>query len=101
VSGYRSKPLFTCSGLVVGYRAKEKQVTRERDAVSAERRQLPWVKVESSFLRAASHSSRDTIFDFSIVLFAILIFPFHLMSSPGFLLRGSCEILSTLPGRVR
>jgi predicted dithiol-disulfide oxidoreductase (DUF899 family) len=26
--------------------AREKQLTRERDAVAAERRQLPWVKVE-------------------------------------------------------
>src|ERR1700687_5472865 len=26
--------------------AKEKQLTRDRDAIAAERRQLPWVKVE-------------------------------------------------------
>src|SRR6266852_5817850 len=27
--------------------AKEKQLTRQRDAIAAERRQLPWVKVEN------------------------------------------------------
>jgi predicted dithiol-disulfide oxidoreductase (DUF899 family) len=30
--------------------AKEKQLTRERDAVSAERRQLPWLKVEKNYI---------------------------------------------------
>jgi predicted dithiol-disulfide oxidoreductase (DUF899 family) len=30
--------------------AKEKQLTRERDAVAAERRQLPWVKVEKKYV---------------------------------------------------
>jgi predicted dithiol-disulfide oxidoreductase (DUF899 family) len=30
--------------------AKEKQLTRERDALAAERRQLPWVKVEKSYV---------------------------------------------------
>jgi predicted dithiol-disulfide oxidoreductase (DUF899 family) len=30
--------------------AKEKQLTRERDAVAAERRQLPWVKVEENYV---------------------------------------------------
>lgn len=29
---------------------KEKQVTRERDAIAAERRQLPWVKVEKNYV---------------------------------------------------
>src|SRR6266852_5653422 len=29
--------------------ASEKQLTRERDAVAAERRQLPWVKVEKNY----------------------------------------------------
>src|ERR1700738_4827852 len=29
---------------------KEKQLTRERDAVAAERRQLPWVKVEKNYV---------------------------------------------------
>src|ERR1700690_2991857 len=29
---------------------KEKQFTRERDAIAAERRQLPWVKVEKNYV---------------------------------------------------
>jgi predicted dithiol-disulfide oxidoreductase (DUF899 family) len=28
----------------------EKQLTRERDALAAERRQLPWVKVEKNYV---------------------------------------------------
>jgi len=32
--------------------AKEKQLTRERDALAAERRQLPWVKVENNYVFA-------------------------------------------------
>jgi len=30
--------------------AKERQLTRERDAIAAERRQLPWVKVEKNYV---------------------------------------------------
>lgn len=30
--------------------AKEKRLTRERDAVAAERRQLPWVKIEKNYI---------------------------------------------------
>src|SRR5580700_2497396 len=30
--------------------AREKQLTRERDAVAAKRRQLPWVKVEKNYV---------------------------------------------------
>src|SRR5437763_16096459 len=30
--------------------AKEKQLTRQRDAIAAERRQLPWVKVEKNYV---------------------------------------------------
>ncbi len=30
--------------------AKEKNLTRQRDAVSAERRQLPWVKVDKNYV---------------------------------------------------
>src|SRR6266567_7966728 len=29
--------------------AKEKQLTRQRDAIAAERRQLPWVRVEKNY----------------------------------------------------
>src|ERR1700682_5074681 len=30
--------------------AKERQLTHERDAIAAERRQLPWVKVENNYV---------------------------------------------------
>ncbi|HWO36852.1 MAG TPA: DUF899 family protein [Candidatus Acidoferrum sp.] len=30
--------------------AKEKQFTRDRDALAAERRELPWVKVEKNYV---------------------------------------------------
>jgi len=30
--------------------AKEKRLTRERDAIAAERHQLPWVKIEKNYL---------------------------------------------------
>src|SRR6266702_8495388 len=30
--------------------AKEKQLTRQRDAIAIERRQLPWVKVEKNYV---------------------------------------------------
>src|SRR5260370_42553279 len=30
--------------------AKERQLTHERDAIAAERRQLPWVKVEKNYI---------------------------------------------------
>jgi hypothetical protein len=33
-----------------GTLAKEKQLTRERDALAAERRQLPWMKVEKNYV---------------------------------------------------
>jgi predicted dithiol-disulfide oxidoreductase (DUF899 family) len=29
---------------------KEKQLTHQRDAISAERRELPWVKVEKNYV---------------------------------------------------
>jgi len=35
--------------------AKEKRLTRERDALAAERRQLPWVKVEKNYVFDGPH----------------------------------------------
>src|SRR3981189_3057424 len=35
--------------------AKEKQLTRERDALAAERRQLPWVKLENHYVFAGAN----------------------------------------------
>jgi predicted dithiol-disulfide oxidoreductase (DUF899 family) len=37
--------------------AKEKQLTRERDALAAERRQLPWVKVENDYVFAGPNGN--------------------------------------------
>jgi predicted dithiol-disulfide oxidoreductase (DUF899 family) len=42
--------------------AREKQLTRERDAVAAERRQLPWVKVEKNYV-FDSASGKKTLAD--------------------------------------
>src|SRR5215510_12661735 len=42
--------------------AKEKQLTRERDAIAAERRQLPWVKVEKNYV-FDSPSGKKTLAD--------------------------------------
>src|SRR6202041_4087342 len=41
---------------------KEKQLTRERDALAAERRQLPWVKVEKNYV-FDSPSGKKTLSD--------------------------------------
>jgi len=38
--------------------AKEKQLTRERDAIAAERRQLPWVKIEKNYIFDTASGSR-------------------------------------------
>jgi predicted dithiol-disulfide oxidoreductase (DUF899 family) len=42
--------------------AKEKRLTRERDAIAAERRQLPWVKVEKNYV-FDSPSGKKTLAD--------------------------------------
>jgi predicted dithiol-disulfide oxidoreductase (DUF899 family) len=42
--------------------AKEKQLTHERDAIAAERRQLPWVKVEKNYI-FDSPSGKKTLAD--------------------------------------
>jgi predicted dithiol-disulfide oxidoreductase (DUF899 family) len=45
--------------------AKEKKLTRERDAVAAERRKLPWVKVEKSYVFDGPHGAEtlEQLFD--------------------------------------
>src|SRR5216110_2864340 len=42
--------------------AKEKQLTRQRDALAAERRQLPWLKVEKNYV-FDSPSGKKTLAD--------------------------------------
>src|SRR6266851_7889107 len=48
-----------------------------RSAARASRSRVSCFSLASSFLRAASHSSRDTIFGLSIVFVDILILPFR------------------------
>lgn len=43
--------------------AKEKNFTRERDALSAERRKLPWVKLDTEYVFAASGGRQQTLAD--------------------------------------
>src|SRR5215510_10536080 len=42
--------------------AKEKEFTRLRDELSAERRELPWVKVEKAYVFDSSHG-KETLAD--------------------------------------
>src|SRR5215813_13123448 len=45
--------------------AKEKQLTRQRDAVAAERRELPWVRVEKNYVfdSPSGKKTLDELFD--------------------------------------
>jgi len=59
--------------------AREKQFTRERDAVAAERRQLPWVKVEKIYVfdSAVGKKTLADLFDGRSQLIV-----YHLMFGP-------------------
>src|SRR3989475_6846192 len=59
--------------------AREKQLTRERDAVAAERRQLPWVKVEKNYV-FDSPSGKKTLADLFDGKSQLIIY--HLMFGP-------------------
>jgi predicted dithiol-disulfide oxidoreductase (DUF899 family) len=59
--------------------AREKQLTRERDAVAAERRQLPWVKVEKNYV-FDSPSGKKTLADLFNGKSQLIIY--HLMFGP-------------------
>src|SRR5438105_15228419 len=60
------KPKIVSRDELLGVRkkllAKEKRLTRERDAIAAERRQLPWVKVEKNYVFDAP-SGKKTLAD--------------------------------------
>lgn len=58
---------------------REKQLTRERDAVAAERRQLPWVKVEKNYV-FDSPSGRKTLADLFDGKSQLIVY--HLMFGP-------------------
>src|SRR6266542_3037252 len=59
--------------------AKEKQLTRERDAVAAERRQLPWVKVEKNYV-FDSAGGKKTLADLFDGRSQLIVY--HLMFGP-------------------
>jgi predicted dithiol-disulfide oxidoreductase (DUF899 family) len=59
--------------------AREKQLTRERDAVAAERRQLPWVKVEKNYV-FDSPSGKKTLADLFDGKSQLIVY--HLMFGP-------------------
>jgi predicted dithiol-disulfide oxidoreductase (DUF899 family) len=59
--------------------SKEKQVTRERDAIAAERRQLPWVKVEKNYV-FDSPSGKKTLADLFDGRSQLIVY--HLMFGP-------------------
>ena len=59
--------------------AREKQLTRERDAVAAERRQLPWVKVEKNYV-FDSPNGKKTLADLFNGKSQLIVY--HLMFGP-------------------
>jgi predicted dithiol-disulfide oxidoreductase (DUF899 family) len=59
--------------------AKEKRLTRERDALAAERRQLPWVKVEKNYV-FDSPGGKKTLADLFDSRSQLIVY--HFMFSP-------------------
>src|ERR1700681_4896490 len=59
--------------------AKEKKLTRERDALAAERRQLPWVKVENNYVFAGPNG-KATLADLFASKSQLIIY--HFMFGP-------------------
>src|SRR5213596_1600703 len=59
--------------------AREKQLTHERDAVAAERRQLPWVKVEKNYV-FDSPTGKKTLADLFNGKSQLIVY--HLMFGP-------------------
>jgi predicted dithiol-disulfide oxidoreductase (DUF899 family) len=59
--------------------AKEKKLTRERDALAAERRQLPWVKVENNYVFAGPNG-KVTLADLFASKSQLIIY--HFMFGP-------------------
>src|ERR1700757_376024 len=59
--------------------AKEKKLTRERDAVAAERRRLPWVKVEKNYV-FDSPSGKKTLADLFAGKSQLIVY--HFMFGP-------------------
>src|SRR5499425_2207943 len=59
--------------------AREKELTRQRDAIAAERRQLPWVKVEKNYV-FDSPSGKKTLADLFDGRSQLIVY--HLMFGP-------------------
>ncbi|HSA81713.1 MAG TPA: DUF899 family protein, partial [Geminicoccaceae bacterium] len=60
--------------------AKEKEFTRQRDALSAERRELPWVRVEKEYL-FDTPDGKATLADLFGGRSQLLVY--HFMFGPG------------------
>jgi predicted dithiol-disulfide oxidoreductase (DUF899 family) len=60
--------------------AKEKDLSRRRDAVSAERRELPWVRVEKQYVFDAP-GGRETLADLFAGRSQLIVY--HFMFGPG------------------
>ena len=60
--------------------AKEKEFTRQRDAISAERRKLPWVKVEKDYV-FDSPSGKKTLAELFGGKSQLIVY--HFMFGPG------------------
>ena len=60
--------------------AKEKEFTRQRDAISAERRKLPWVRVEKKYVFDAP-GGKKTLADLFGGRSQLLVY--HFMFGPG------------------
>ena len=60
--------------------AKEKEFTRQRDAISAERRKLPWVKVEKNYV-FDSPAGKKTLADLFGAKSQLIVY--HFMLGPG------------------
>ncbi len=60
--------------------AKEKEATRARDALSAERRKLPWVKVEKNYVFDGPHG-QETLADLFDRRSQLIVY--HFMFGPG------------------
>jgi predicted dithiol-disulfide oxidoreductase (DUF899 family) len=72
--------------------AKEKELTRRRDELAAERRELPWVRVEKSYVFAGP-SGKETLVDLFAGRSQLVVY--HFMLGPGWK-EGcpSCSILA-------
>src|SRR5579864_2113949 len=60
--------------------AKEKELTRQRDAVSAQRRELPWVKVEKNYVFDGPNG-KESLADLFAGRSQLIVY--HFMFGPG------------------